>query len=225
MENKIISLRKLILHLRRKLQLLPMQRIIRKLKYKGIKLNNLNLLDFFAGDGNMATIDLSNKVGNIELWEINQKFLPELKSKIPHAKINIVDSFKKINSTKSKFDIILVDSWPRISFGEAEHFNLFPKIFDILNDKGILIILVMNEINGNSVPENLLNIRKLFYDADDPKNITFNEMIDTYNKFALQKKFKINDWFYVDRWFLYFFTKLFREKRLCFLVMIVNKEK
>jgi len=224
MENKFIPIRKKLFYLRRKWKLLPMQRIIKKLKNKGIKLNKLSLLDIFAGNGNMTTIDLYNIVENLELWEINKKFEHVLKSKMPNSKIKFVDSFNEINQIQSKYDLILIDSWPRISFGQAEHFNLFPKVFDILNDNGILIILVMPEINGNSVSKKLLNIRKLFYSVDDPKNIPLNKMIKTYTKFALEKQFNIIDWFYVDRWFLYFLTKWFREKRLCFLVIRLNKK-
>ena len=100
MENKFISIRKNMFYFRRKLRLLPMQRIIKTQEYKGIKLNKLSVLDVFAGDGNMTTLDIANVVEDIDLWEINQQFEATLRSKMPHAKITICNSYEEINKTK-----------------------------------------------------------------------------------------------------------------------------
>ena len=50
-----------------------------------------------------------------------------------------------------------------------------------------------------------------------------DHMVATYKNFANQNGFTLKDWFDVDRWFMYRFTKWFRAKRLGFLVLHLEK--
>ncbi len=148
MESQFITIRKKLFQLRRKLGLLPYQKIFNCLSKRNPNLIQWNVLDLFAGDGTMSSLDLKGFVGNIELWDIEPQFETILKDRFPNSIIKIVDSYESINNTNNKYNIILVDNWPRIISGNCEHFDLFPKIIELMKDQGILIILTMPEINN-----------------------------------------------------------------------------
>ena len=93
-----------------------------------------------------------------------------------------------------------------------------------MKDQGILIILTMPEINKEHLfSKDHLEKREIFYNTDNPIWIKRDHMVATYEKFANQYGFILKDWFYVDRWFMYYLTKWFRTKRLCFLVLTLEK--
>jgi len=224
MENRFIYLRKKLFILRRFLGLLPYQKIFKRLQQNIIDLNTWNALDIFAGDGKQSSLDMKKYINNIELWDNNPNFESNLKERFPNSSIKIVDSYEEINKTNNKYNIILVDNWPRIISGNCEHFDLFPKIIELMKDTGILIILTMPEINNIALfSDQHIQLRKTFYNVEDVAKIPMDNLVSTYKNFANQHGFTLIDWFYIDRWFMYRFTKWFRTKRLCFLVLYLEK--
>jgi len=224
MESQFIPIRRKLFWLRRKLGLLPYQKIFNRLSKRNPNLIQWNVLDLFAGDGTMSSLDLKGYLDKIELWDINPQFETILEDRFPNSIIKIVDSYEEINKTKNKYNIILVDNFPRIISGHCEHFDLFPKIFEIMKDQGILIMLTMPEINKKHLfSMDHLEKREIFYNTNNAVRIPMDHMVATYKEFANQNGFTLKDSFYVDRWLMYRFTKWFRTKKLCFLVLHLEK--
>lgn len=224
MESKFTYLRRKIFFIRRKFGLLPYQKIFRRLDRDIPDLYTWNALDIFAGDGEQSSLDMKKYINDIELWENNPKCELSLKNKFPNSIVKIVDSYSEIDKVKKKFNIVLVDNWPRILSEHCEHFDLFPKILKIMKNKGVLIILTMPEINNVKLfSKKHLLLRNVFYNTDNSIEIPMDQLVKVYEKFANENKFKVIDWFYIDRWFLYKFTKWFRAKKLCFLVLRLEK--
>jgi len=224
MENRFIYLRKKIFILRRLLGRLPYQKIFKKL-YKDIEnLNTWNALDLFAGDAMQSSLDVKKYINDIELWDIDPKFEPKLKNIFPSTTIRIVDSFNEIHSVRKKYNIIFIDNWPRISYGHCEHFDLFPKVYDLLKNQAVVVILTMPEINKVTFfSDKHMQLRRKFYNIENATMVSMDSMVLTYEHFANQHGFTLKDWFCVDRWFMYKFTKWFRVKKLCFLVLHLEK--
>ena len=83
MESQFIAIRKKLFQLRRKLGLLPYQKIFKRLSQRNPNLIQWNVLDLFAGDGTMFSLDLKGFVGKIELWDIKPQYETILKNRFP----------------------------------------------------------------------------------------------------------------------------------------------
>jgi len=224
MENKFTYLRRKIFFLRRIFGLLPYQKIFRRLDNDIPDLYTWNALDIFAGDGEQSSLDMKKYISDIELWENNPEHELSLKNKFPNSIVKIVDSYSEIDNVKEKYNIVLVDNWPRILSGYCEHFDLFPKVVNIMKNRSVLIILTMPKINNAKLfSKEHLKLRKFFYNTDNAIEIPMVHMVKAYERFINENNFKLIDWFCVDRWFLYKFTKWFRTKKLCFLVLRLEK--
>ena len=68
-------------------------------------LKNYNTLDIFAREGDWQSFILEEKVKSLEAWEIEKKFIPNLKKNLSNSIIKCKDSISFINSkpTNIKF--------------------------------------------------------------------------------------------------------------------------
>jgi len=224
LENKLVNIRRKIFSLRRKAGFLPYQRIFKRLKKNIPDLDSWNALDLFAGDGNQSTIDMKKYLTDIELWDNNPKFKKDLEMKFPLSEIKITDSYKEVFNIDKLYNLILLDCFPRYFDGHCEHFDFFPRVFELMKDEGVLVIMTMPLINKKHLfNTEHMELRKKFYNTENPFSISLNHLVETYKKIANKNNFKIKNYFFQDRWFLYNLTKWFRAKRLGFLVLHLEK--
>ena len=99
------------------------------------KIHNKNILDLFAGSGNLSFESLSRGAAQIELIEKEPrtfKTILENISQLNAEEINALnqDSFDYLTSTKKKFDIVFIDP----PFNK----KLVQKTIDIISEREIL---------------------------------------------------------------------------------------
>lgn len=191
--------------LRRGLRLSPMQELFRELKRRGVPLGQMDALELFGADGLRHTLDYYHSVRSLEIWEMDDKYLPGLRKNFPNARIKITDSFKEIESTSNTYNLLVSDE-PGQVFGKSqeycEHFELLTKHLCRVARPSTLIIL-------NAVPDPLrqspdanryptypgyLEKRGKFYGTDHPDQISIAEMIPAYRRVLSVNGFNL-DWY------------------------------
>jgi hypothetical protein len=211
----------LFLEARRKLHLTPMFGLMRELKRRGINLGSLHALEMFGGTGRLHTIDYAPYVASLEVWEIASALSPVLYKNLPNATVKIVDAFAQLDLTKNRFDLVLIDSSYETFNGHFEHFELFPGVFKILNNFAILVLTVSLELAIFShYSDKHLKKRQHFYHVEDPKMISFEQMIKVYESLSTQNHFEIKWWFARNRIFMY---PLRKHDRIYYLVLALQK--
>ena len=225
------KIRKWILHRSRSLIGLPppatpMQKVMQKLKTRGISLDSLNALEVFGGTGDFHTKDYAGKVSSLEIWEINPDYEETLRRNFPLATIRIQDSYFAIKDPIKKFDLVIIDN-PAAPFGgHCEHFELFPDIFNIASENAIFIINVIPNINlfkrviagdfkntFRIFNEAQLRSRRLFYETSRPHNVSVKQMSQIYCNLALNHGFNLKWYFYQKRHIMYYFVLNFSRSK------------
>ena len=79
-----------------------------------------------------------------------------------------------------------------------EHFELFPNIFNLVDDFAIFVLNVIPEIDKDTkemypklFDNDHLKARSEFYGVDNPKNISIDMMIMAYSKYARRNGYKL----------------------------------
>ena len=195
-------------------KLTPMEIVLFKLDRKGVDIKNLNALEVFGYIGTWHTLDYARMVKSLDVWEIDPECERFLRSNLPMANIKITDSFEEIKRTDRKYSLIVVDN-PMAIYGKnseyCEHFELFPNIFRIMQDECTLILNVIPKVEEKDrekypylFNKEHLKHREQFYSTNHPQNLTFQEMSNTYLKYASESGFKI-EWFFTQkRSFIYY---------------------
>lgn len=120
-----------------------------------IDFEEISVLDMFGGTGSISLEFASRGCQQVTLLELNsvnyafiRKVMDELKIKTVHT--YKTDSFRYINSCKSKFDLIFADP----PFGHKELPNIPDMIFEknLLSDGGLLILEHPKEYEFSSHP-------------------------------------------------------------------------
>lgn len=136
---------------------------------------------------------------------------------MPDAKIRILDSFKQLTKPNDKFNFVFIDN-PTFTYdGHCEHFDMFPGVFSLLEDKSLLLTNIITNIYSKKRDDTSVNKRKQFYDTDNAFSIEPDKMIKTYKRLADENGFEI-EWYYIkDRYLLRSVKK--RNLRFCFLLL------
>lgn len=196
--------------LRRILQLSPMQKLIRELKRRGVRLSQMDALEIFGADGMRHTIDYSRFVRSLEIWEFDAGYLPGLGRHFPNARIRITDSFKEMQCTSRRFDLVVSDE-PGQVFGPnkeyCEHFDFLPNLlFRIMRPDALIILNVVPEPlrqlpHANTLPtyRGYIERRREFYQVDHPDCIRIEEMIPAYRRVVEENGFVLEWHAHVQR--------------------------
>jgi hypothetical protein len=188
--------------LRRALGQSPMQKLIQKLKKRGVLLNQLDALEIFGADGSRHTVDYCRLVRSLEIWEKDDRYLPGLHKNFPNARIKITDAFKEIESTCNTYSLLVSDE-PGQLFGAnqeyCEHFDLLTNhLFRILQPSAVIILNVVPEPlkqipSGKPYPAypRYLEKRGVFYETDHPDHVSIEEMIPAYRRTANRSGFNL----------------------------------
>lgn len=180
--------------------------LISKLVEKGVDLEKFTALEMFGRSGTWHTSFFANKVGSMEIWEIDKKWEKKLKNNFPNAKIRILDSIRTIKEEESltKFNLLLIDN-PMNTFGQnqggsdknyCEHFEILSKISKIIQDESLVIF------NINRCPFDYDKYplwkqrREKFYSNTDTSNMTLEFLHEFYTK--LFKKMGFRTIFYIN---------------------------
>lgn len=204
-------------YVRRIMKLSPMHQMLRCLKKYDVTPAKLSSLEVFGCIGNVHTMDLASIVNDLEIWEINPEYEVHLKRRFPKSEIKITDSYEEIKRCSKKFDLVVVDN-PSVAKDHYEHFDLFPHIFEILNNVAIIILIVMPKISLYSSDE-WLKKRRSFYNSTSQNNIYLNEMEKKYINLAEQNGWHVNKLFFLSR---SFFSK--RKNTIYYAFMLLSKD-
>jgi hypothetical protein len=186
----------------------PMEKVLFKLKYKKVKLRNLDALELFARMGTDHTLDYKNKVKSIEAWEIEESYEVALRYTLPEAKVKITNTFKEVKETNKKYGFVVCDNWmstygPNDAY--CEHFELFPDIFNLLTNQAILIVNVIpfvskpdKEKRPSLFNNEQLKRRKIFYKTEHPENLSLKEIASIYSLYANQNRYDVK-WYFTEK--------------------------
>lgn len=124
---------------------LGIKSIVECLKDRGVQLEKLKALDFFAREGDWQTAHYANLVASIEAWEINPQFEESLRKNLPHAKVKIGDSHLLAKDASDKYDMIVLDN-PQSCYGDyCEHFDALTASLPLLENTGIIVFNVKTQ--------------------------------------------------------------------------------
>lgn len=193
----------------------PMDRLISSIENRGVNLSVLSGIELFARDGSWSTDAMAKKLKSIDLVEIDESYKKVLKGKYQSSNIYIDDSYSFIKNHDKKYDVILSDNPASEHGGHFQHFSLFPHVFNILKDKSLLILNVVDNYglihyNPNEVAEH--TALKQFYKTDDIK-INIDNMLSAYKKIADDSMFEIYD-----------HIKIRRNKAISYLCLFIRKK-
>lgn len=197
------SIRTIARKARRFLKLSPMFKVLRELKRRGIKLDELHALEIFGYTGEFHVKDYAPYVASLEVWEIDPKCESTLKKNFPSATIKITDSLKEIKTTPKKYNFIIADL--------CQHYEVFPDCFRVAMDDAILVTDIIPQLTEtsercyqNQFEADELERRSNFYRTDHPKNLTFEEVIKAYEELCRANGFNMEWHFTVRRTKVYY---------------------
>jgi hypothetical protein len=181
-------LRGSIWSMRRAAGLSPTQRLFRELSQRGVRTHQLRALEVFGGTGDRHTIDYVGKVARLDVWELDPRRSAALRRNLPTARILNTDSFEEVRSTSERYDLVVVDNTiTPYGAGRVEHFDLFPAIFRIVRDPGVLVLNVCPHVLPEWRHDALLKSRRAsFYATDDPLDVPVSRMVDTYARLMME---------------------------------------
>ena len=196
--------------LRRAMRLSPMQKLLCELRKRGVDIGHMDALEMFGADGTRHTVDYCRKVMSLEVWEINQEYLPILQTKFPKASIKITDSFREIQATEKTYDFIVLDGPSQVigqNWEYCGHFELMEKyLYHAVRENAVIILNLVPEplrhipadVRNPAHPE-YLKRRARFYEVKHPESISVKEMIPAYKRTANENGFELYDYVTVRR--------------------------
>ena len=196
---------------RRSLGLSPMQKVLRRLRARGINLRSLRALELFGGSGAYHTVDYADKVGGLEVWEIDPQLESSLRANLPNATIRIVDCYTELGRTPDRFDFVIVDNPMSTYGGHCEHFDLFPDIFRVVSAQAVLILDVIPLVPPVALKrfpylfnEEQRQRRSEFYKTTVPDNLSSETIVSAYRQRAELAGFEVEWSFTVRRHFVFY---------------------
>ena len=210
-KRKIIDLAKKIGRLNT-----SMDMVILTLKVYNIFPKPLIALDLFGMYGLWVTVDYAPYCDYLEMWEINPKYAKFAHRFLPKAVVNVGDSIKVVKAgqlQRRDYNFIVIDNPIGGVFDErkgyCEHFDLFPEIFNYIENKRT--ILVMNSIIdvGKIIEkypaisfqlDDWLKRRKKFFNKDiNVKKINPDILEEIYENKFKNWGVKVNRIFFIPR--------------------------
>lgn len=192
------------------LRLYPIYSYFKKIE-KYFTLKNLTALEVFAYTGELQAVAYSKKTSYHEAWEIREECFPKLKKNLPKANVKIVDSFKQILLTDKKFNFINVDNHQGLFGSYCEHFEIFPLLFNVTDNKCLITINYIPFLSDKwlKIYPELFNTehlkkRKVFYNTLTPENLNFEESLNTYKKIIEQNNYSIINYVLHKRNLMYY---------------------
>lgn len=171
----------------------PMERVVLGLEKRGVDLSGLDVLEVFGGDGSLHVGDYASKVRSLEAWEINSSLVERFKANFPWASVLRIDSYQFARCLDQDFGMVVVDNSPTAIRGHHEHFDLFPHVFDLIGERGVLVLNVIPSVSrkdmeacpGLFCPEQL-QARARFYATDHPENVSLPQLVEAYRRKSLE---------------------------------------
>lgn len=164
-----------------------MAELCEKLELMGFSLSEAHAVEVFARQGDWHTIDYSRKVASLEVWEIDESHLPNLRKNLPTAEIKQVDSVQHIRLEEnfSTADFVVIDN-PQNTFGVnneyCEHFDVVDPALKMLRPGGVLIFNVNIEpFDYEKYPDWQLR-REDFYELNDTTKLSLDALADFYKQ-------------------------------------------
>ena len=196
--------RKYAWQLRRTLRLSPTQKLFREFSRRGVVLSRMDALEMFGADGLLHTVDYYPLVRSLEIWELKDQYLAGLHQNFPQARIKITDSFREIQTTTNKFDLIVADGpcnvvGPNREY--CEHFELMTDfLFRVANNSSVIVLTVVPDpvrhiptIGETETYSEYLERRRKFYGTDHPELIAVDDMVPAYRRAVEANGFRL-DW-------------------------------
>lgn len=197
----------------------PMLQVLDELRRREIQPEKLKVLEVFGRDGVDHTMTYADGVKSLEVWEVDKNLRCQLEKNLPDAVIRIVDSYEEIETTTTKYDLIVLDNPIGIYNNHCDHFDFFPDpLFRVTSDDSLFVINVIPDIDPATLKifpnldEKYLEERADFYNIDDPMHISFDQMIDTYRRFIEINDYQLLWTFRIERSKVYYLA--FRIERL-----------
>jgi hypothetical protein len=193
------------------LRVLPIQRVVRGLKRRGVDLSSRHGLDVYGGTGFRTTRHYAPLLRSLEVWEINPNFEAALRRNVPGAHIKTTDSYEELKRTDRRYSYIVLDSPLEKHGGHTEHFDVFPDIFRVMDDDCVLVIHVFPEADPRTLDnpdykrlglfdEEHLARRRSFYKTDHSEKMTLEQLAAHYRGLLEKNDFTPEWHFYVRRW-------------------------
>jgi hypothetical protein len=185
----------------------PLLKLLNELERRDICLAKLDALEIFGRDGVDHTTTYADKMKSLEVWELDERLLAPLSQNLPGALIRIVDSYEEVSNTKSKYDLVVVDNAIGLCRTRCDHFDLFPDlIFKIAKEEALLVLNVIPNIDSKTLKyfpslteADYLEIRKRFYNVDDPIDISKDRILDVYKGFVERNDYRLIWSLYIKR--------------------------
>jgi hypothetical protein len=167
-------------------------------------LENCETLDVFAREGDWQSYKLVSKVKSIEAWEIEEKFIHNLRKNLPEAIVHCRDSIKFINSATNykKFDLIIIDNGLNC-YGEdlkyCEHFDFIKNLYKFFNEKCFVVFnVVLKPFNYEKFPE-WNDRRNSFYDVMNSSALDKNFIENFYKDLFKSVGYKTKNYYSICR--------------------------
>jgi len=181
-----------------------MQRILRELRHRGVRLERVRALEVFGYTGERLTRIYAPHVASVEVWEIDPNLEEALRRNVPGATVRITDSYKEVETTQETFDLVVIDNSIGIYGGRCDHYDLFPGITRILSPDAIMVVLLVtryDDVACANYPEILteeyLARRRSFYEIDDAKTAPTEELIQKYIGLLREHGFE-TEWYFLQ---------------------------
>ena len=188
--------------LRRALGLTPMGYVLSQLTSRGVPLARLDALEVFGARGEFHTLDYAAQVRSLEVWEVDPACEADLRRNLPRARVKITDAFAEIRTVPGPYGLIVIDN-PQSTYGAwCEHFDLFPEVFRLVGEEGILVLnvipqapaVVRAEYPYLFNPEHLAR-RTAYYHTETPEQVALDHMAAVYTKLAEENGLRVDWWF------------------------------
>jgi len=199
--------KKFLWALRRTLGQSPMQRVLRELERRGLRLHEMTALEVFAHCGFLHSKDYHRRVASLEAWELDPQQEAELRRNLPGAEVKITDSYAEIRKTPRKYALIIIDA-PENIYGDrgqyCEHFHMLPEVLRAAADSAVLILnALVGYPTGKGAKRQLtkdqLDQRRLFYETDHPEMVPLEDMAPVYWRLLNAHGFELEWYFTVPR--------------------------
>jgi hypothetical protein len=185
----------------------PMKKLIREITNTGF-VSQWEAVELFARAGDWHTLDYFRQVSALDAWEIDPQWEESLHQNLPGAEIKITDTFDEIRSTSKLYNLVICDnSMALFADGKyCEHFELFPDVFRVLQDRAVLVLNVIPSVNKRwkakfpyLMDRDHCSRRSKFYNTEQPETVLIEDMLPVYRDWAKKNGFRIEKNFSVKR--------------------------
>lgn len=195
-----------------------MKKICDRLEDRGISLEAVNALEFFAREGDWQATAYAGRIKNVEAWEIDPQFESGLKKNLPQAKIRICDSYQEatLPEHREQFDLIVFDN-PQGCFGEnhCEHFDALENVPNLIKSQGTVVFNVNWAPFNYDKESSWAQRRNTFYGLEEASEVPIDFFLDFYGRHFKKQGFRVVFSFHQNR----------NDEYLAYLVFHLKKER